>query len=153
VAAGRPLGALHLLFPNERTIGQSALLMVEIFVSHAALALYQARRLAGIPRATVVSIAEWSRRWDAGMPAASRSRDLGCMTLLPASGPGVVTEDAPRSVKEICAVEQAHEQCARWIYGAPFLAGANNDLDALTDREREVLALLAPGQDEEEDDG
>jgi GAF domain-containing protein/anti-sigma regulatory factor (Ser/Thr protein kinase) len=74
VVAYQPVGALYVYLHQDRRFSQLELLMLEIFVNQAAMAIYQARRLTSIQRDLARREDELSRLRRAGLLISSRLR-------------------------------------------------------------------------------
>ena len=74
VVAYRPVGALYVYLHQERRFSQLELLMLDNFVNQAAMAIYQARRLASIQRDLARKEEELKRLRRAGLLISSRLR-------------------------------------------------------------------------------
>ncbi|HEX9077849.1 MAG TPA: GAF domain-containing protein [Anaerolineae bacterium] len=74
VVAEQPVGALYVFLVEERRFDSLELLMLEIFVNQAAMAIYQTRRLASIQRDLARSEDESGRLRRAGLLISSRLR-------------------------------------------------------------------------------
>jgi signal transduction histidine kinase/putative methionine-R-sulfoxide reductase with GAF domain len=74
VVADQPVGALYVYLHEHRQFSQLELLMLDNFVNQAAMAIYQARRLASVQRDLSRKEGELSRLRRAGMLISSRLR-------------------------------------------------------------------------------
>ena len=74
VVAFEPVGVLYVYRQSDRRFSQLELLMLEIFVNQAAMAIYQARRLASIQRDLIRREDELNRLRRAGLLISSRLR-------------------------------------------------------------------------------
>ncbi len=72
VVATRPVGALYVYLHQAHRIGRSELLMLDNLVNHAAMAIYQARRLANVQQDLVRSEEALERLRKAGMLISSQ---------------------------------------------------------------------------------
>ncbi|MGC9467421.1 MAG: GAF domain-containing protein [Anaerolineae bacterium] len=72
VVANQPVGALHVYLRESRHFGRFELLMLDNLVNHAAMAIYQARRLSDIQRDLERTEESLNRLWRAGMLISSR---------------------------------------------------------------------------------
>jgi GAF domain-containing protein len=74
VVAYQPVGVLYVYLHQERRFSQLELLMLEIFVNQAAMAIYQARRLTSVQRDLARKEDELNRLRRAGLLISSRPR-------------------------------------------------------------------------------
>lgn len=72
IVANQPLGALYVYLRGFRHFGQFELLIIDNLVNHAAMAIYQAERLAHIQRDLLHQEQALNRLWRAGMLISSR---------------------------------------------------------------------------------